>query len=86
VFRRSWNSEPQNIESAGGGNDEVCNRCAQSFFKNNNDRIPYFDIRYSLFDAYSPPEEDSLFAFSEFLFRFDWPLFRPEAALKPKIG
>jgi hypothetical protein len=20
------------------------------FFKNNNDRIPYFDIRYSLFD------------------------------------
>jgi hypothetical protein len=24
----SWNSEPQNIESAGGGNDEVWNRCA----------------------------------------------------------
>jgi hypothetical protein len=39
-----------NIESAGGGNDEVWNRCAQPFFKNNNDRIPYFDIRYSLFD------------------------------------
>jgi hypothetical protein len=47
---QSWNSELQNIESAGGGNDEVWNRCAQSFFKNNNDRIPYFDIRYSLFD------------------------------------
>jgi hypothetical protein len=62
-------------------NDEVWNRCAQSFFKNNNDRIPYFDIRYSLFDAYSPPLEDSLFAFSEFLIRFDWPLYRPEAAL-----
>ena len=46
----SWNSEPQNIESAGGGNDEVWNRCAQSFFKINNDRIPYFDIHYSLFD------------------------------------
>jgi hypothetical protein len=50
----SWNSEPQNIESAGGGNDEVWNRCAQSFLKNNNDSIPYFD-------TYSPPEEDSLF-------------------------
>jgi hypothetical protein len=48
----SWNSEPQNIESAGGGNDEVWNRCAQSFFKNNNDRIPYFDIRYSLFQSF----------------------------------
>jgi hypothetical protein len=32
-------------------NDEVWNRCAQSFFsKKNNGRIPYFDIRYSLFD------------------------------------
>jgi hypothetical protein len=28
----------------------VWSRCAQSFFKNNNDRIPYFDIHYSLFD------------------------------------
>ena len=45
----SWNSEPQNIEQK-ISNDEVWNRCAQSFFKNNNDRIPYFDIRYSLFD------------------------------------
>jgi hypothetical protein len=26
------------------------NRFAQSFLKNNNDRIPYFDIRYSLFN------------------------------------
>jgi hypothetical protein len=43
------NSEPQNIEQE-MSNDEVWNRCAQSFFKNNNDRIPYFDIRYSLFD------------------------------------
>jgi hypothetical protein len=25
-------------------------RFAQSFFYNNNDRIPYFDIHYSLFD------------------------------------
>jgi hypothetical protein len=24
----NWNSEPQNIESAGGGNDEVWNRFA----------------------------------------------------------
>jgi hypothetical protein len=46
---RSWNSEPQNIEQE-ISNDEVWNRYAQSFFKNNNDRIPYFDIRYSLFD------------------------------------
>jgi hypothetical protein len=63
----SWNSEPQNIESAGGGNDEVWNRCAQSFFINNNDRIPYFDIRYFLFDIrYS--------FFSEFISRLDWTL------------
>ncbi len=61
----SWNSEPQNIEQE-ISNDEVWNRCAQSFFKNNNDRIPYFDIRYSLFDTYSPPLEDSIFAFSKF--------------------
>ncbi len=46
------NSEPQNTESAGGGNDEVWNRYAQSFFKNNKDRIPYFDIRYSLFQSF----------------------------------
>jgi len=45
----SWNSEPQNIEQE-ISNEEVWNRCAQSFFKNNNDRIPYFDICYSLFD------------------------------------
>ncbi len=45
----SWNSEPQNIEQE-ISNDEVWNRCAQSFFKNSNDSIPYFDIRYSLFD------------------------------------
>jgi hypothetical protein len=44
-----FNSEPQNIEQE-ISNDEVWNRCAQTFFKNNNDRIPYFDIRYSLFD------------------------------------
>jgi len=45
----SWNSEPQNIEQE-ISNDEVWNRCAQSFFKNINDRIPYFEIHYSLFD------------------------------------
>jgi hypothetical protein len=43
------NSEPQNIEQE-ISNDEGWNRCALSFFKNNNDRIPYFDIRHSLFD------------------------------------
>ncbi len=49
LFETGWNSEPQNIEQE-ISNDEVWNRCAQSFFKYNNDRIPYFDIRYSLFD------------------------------------
>jgi hypothetical protein len=44
-----FKSKPQNIEQE-ISNDEVWNRCAQSFLKNNNDRIPYFDIRYSLFD------------------------------------
>jgi hypothetical protein len=43
------NSEPQNIEQE-ISNDKVWNHCAQSFFKNINDRRPYFDIRYSLFD------------------------------------
>jgi len=43
----SWNSEPQNIEQE-ISNDEVWNRFAHSFLK--IDRIPYFDIRYSLFD------------------------------------
>ena len=42
-------SEPQNIEQE-ISNDEVWNRYAQSFLKNINDRIPYLDIRYSLFD------------------------------------
>jgi hypothetical protein len=42
-------SKPQNIEQE-FSNAEVWNRYPQSFFKNNNDRIPYFDIRYSLFD------------------------------------
>ena len=42
-------SEPQNIEQE-ISNDEVRNRCVQSFFKNNNGRKPYFDIYYSLFD------------------------------------
>ncbi len=50
-YEHSWNSEPQNIEQE-ISNDEVWNRCAQSFFKNNNDRIPYFDIRYSLFQSF----------------------------------
>jgi hypothetical protein len=61
----SWNSKPQNIEQE-ISNDEVWHRCAQSFFKNNNDRIPYFDIRYSLFIV-----RYSLFAFSKFIFRLD---------------
>jgi hypothetical protein len=68
----SWNSEPQNIEQE-ISNDEVWIRCAQSFFKNNNDRIPYFDIRYSLFDIRYLSASGG-FAFSEFLFRFDWTL------------
>jgi len=54
-------SEPQNIESA-GGNDEVWNRLGlrsssydptsrSDYFSNILiDRIPYFDIHYSLFD------------------------------------
>jgi len=44
-----FNSEPQNIEQE-ISNDEVWIRCAQSFFKNKKDRIPYFEIHYSLFD------------------------------------
>jgi hypothetical protein len=70
----SWNSEPQNIEQE-ISNDEVWSRCAQSFFKNNNDRIPYFDIRYSLFGIrYS--------LFRSFFFDLTG-RSRPEVALKP---
>jgi len=47
----SWNSKPQNIEQE-ISNDEVGNRCAQSFFKNNNGRIPYLNIRYSFFQSF----------------------------------
>jgi len=39
-----WNIE-QEIS-----NDEAGNRCVQSFLKNKNGSIPYFDIHYSLFD------------------------------------
>ena len=59
------NSEPQNIEQE-ISNDEVWNRCAQSFFKNNNDRIPYFDIHYSLFDI-RYLSAFGRFAFSKFI-------------------
>ena len=45
------NRRMQNIEQE-ISNDEVWNRCSQSFFKNNNDRIPYFDIRYLLFQSF----------------------------------
>jgi hypothetical protein len=58
------NSEPQNIEQE-ISNDEVWNRCAQSFLKNNNDSIPYFDIRYSLFDIRYLSASGG-FAFSKF--------------------
>jgi len=47
--RHEVKNEPQNIEQE-ISNDEVWIRCAQSVVKNINDRIPYFDIRYSLFD------------------------------------
>jgi hypothetical protein len=61
-------------------NDEGRNRCAQSFFKNNNDRIPYFNIRYSLFDI---PYLSACggFAFSGFLFAFERHFFWPMAGL-----
>jgi hypothetical protein len=39
-------SEPQNIEPQ---NVEVWNRCALSFELIEIDRIPYFDIQYSIF-------------------------------------
>jgi hypothetical protein len=41
--RRISNIEPQNVEG--------WNRCAQSFLKNNNDRIPYsmLDVQCSMF-------------------------------------
>jgi len=65
----SWNSEPQNIEQE-ISNDEVWNLCARYFFKNNNDRIPYLDIHYSLFDIRYLSASGG-FAFSKFLLRFD---------------
>jgi hypothetical protein len=46
------------------------------FFKNNNDRIPYFDIRYSLFDIHYS-------LFQSFFFDLTGRFFWPAAALKP---
>jgi len=43
----SWSREPQNIEQE-ISNDELWNRYAQSFFQNNNDRKPYFDINLAI--------------------------------------
>jgi hypothetical protein len=50
------------------------------FFKNNNDRIPYFNIRYSLFDIRYLSAFGG-FAFSEFLFAFERQFFWPVAGL-----
>jgi len=55
-------------------------------------RIHSFDIRHSIFDilfflypSFDPPAaEYSLFAFLEYLFRLNWLLFRPAAALTPE--
>ena len=77
-----FKSEPQNIEQE-ISNDEVWNRFAQSFFKKIIDRstrklttgrIPYFDIHYSLLTVRRRRIRYSIFAFSKFLFRFDWTL------------
>jgi hypothetical protein len=55
-------------------------------FKNNKDRIPYFDIRYSLFDIRYLSASGG-FAFSKFLFRFDWTLAASGAArMKHIVG
>jgi hypothetical protein len=45
----------------------VVSLCSVFFIK--IDRMPYFDIRNSVFDI----------RFLKFLIRSDWPLFRPEA-------
>ena len=60
--------------------EDLWYRFALSFYK--MDRIHSFDIRYSLFDI-----RYSLFyklRKTGSLFRLDWPLFRPAAALKPE--
>ena len=72
-----------------GGNDEVWNRCAQSFLK--IIMIEYLTsilvrlgwIRYSLFDIRYLSASGG-FAFSEFLFRFDRPFFWPAVGLTPE--
>ena len=76
----NWNSEPQNIEQE-ITNDEVWNRCAQSFF--NNERIPYFDIRHFLFGIRYLSASGG-FAFSEFPFRSDRQFFWSAAELNPE--
>jgi hypothetical protein len=64
-------SEPQNRRIS---NVEGWNRFAQSFLNRQNTflRNSTFIIRYSIF------------AFSEFLFRLIWPLFRPAGRRHPK--
>ena len=66
--RRISNIEPQNYEG--------WNRYALSFEDIKIDRMPSFDIRYSWFDIrYSLFK---IFPKPSSIFRFDWPLFRPE--------
>jgi len=67
---QNFNSEPQNIESRTAECRRVESLCSV-FLK--IDRIPYFDIRYSLFDIHYS-------LFESFFSRFDWTP-GPEAAL-----
>ena len=63
-------SENRRISNIEPQNVEGWFRFAQSFFK--IDKIHPFDIHYSIF------------AFSEFLFRFDRPIFWPATGLNPE--
>jgi hypothetical protein len=90
--RRISNIEPQDHEG--------WNRCALSFELIKIDRIPSFDIRYSIFDirffrvsfsiklaasmAGHGLNSNRLNVEHQFLFRFDWPFFWPAAGPNPE--
>jgi hypothetical protein len=67
-YETTVKSEPQNIEYR-MSNVEGWNRCAQSFLEWTEFIYSTFDVGRSMFDVH------------QFLFRFDWPFFWPEAAL-----
>jgi len=77
-----WNSEPQNIEYRTAEFRSV-ESLRSVLFKNGPFDTEAHDRQNTLLRHSTFRIRYSIFAFSQFLFRLDWPLFRPAAALTP---